>query len=98
LDVRSNGPKIDIWKGRKFISLFGYKFNIDKTRVKSVNELFKKLKDEIWEFRTLYNKTQYRIFGFWDKTASEHTNMLTFNTFGFSSIYKTISFLSTPHF
>ena len=50
------------------------------------------------QFRTLYNKTQYRIFGFWDKTASEHTNMLTFNTFGFSSIYKTISFLSTPHF
>ncbi len=31
-------------------------------------ELFKKLENsEIWEFRTLYNKTAYRIFAFWDK-------------------------------
>jgi len=41
-------------------------FNIDKSKVKSDNELFKKLKGEIWEFRTLYNKTYYRIFAFWD--------------------------------
>lgn len=32
-------------------------FNIDKSKVKSDSELFKKLKGEIWEFRTLYNKT-----------------------------------------
>jgi len=31
-------------------------------------ELFKKLDGtEIWEFRTLYNKTCYRLFAFWDK-------------------------------
>lgn len=31
-------------------------------------ELFKKLENsEIWEFRTLYNKTAYRLFAFWDK-------------------------------
>ena len=31
-------------------------------------ELFKKLDNtEIWEFRTLYNKTAYRLFSFWDK-------------------------------
>ena len=31
-------------------------------------ELFKKLDGtEIWEFRTLYNKTYYRLFAFWDK-------------------------------
>ena len=31
-------------------------------------ELFKKLEDtEIWEFRTLYSKTAYRLFAFWDK-------------------------------
>lgn len=31
-------------------------------------ELFKKLDgSEIWEFRTLYNKTYYRLFAFWDK-------------------------------
>lgn len=30
--------------------------------------LFKKLENsEIWEFRTQYNKTAYRLFSFWDK-------------------------------
>lgn len=32
------------------------------------NELFKKLENtEIWEFRTLYQGTAYRLFSFWDK-------------------------------
>jgi hypothetical protein len=35
-------------------------FNIDKSKIKNDNELFKKLKGEIWEFRTLYNKTAYK--------------------------------------
>ena len=43
-------------------------FNIDKSKIKNDNELFKKLKGEIWEFRTLHNKTHFRIFAFWDKT------------------------------
>lgn len=35
-------------------------------------ELFKKLENtEIWEFRTLYDKTAYRLFAFWD--AEEET-------------------------
>ena len=35
------------------------------------NELFKKLDGtEIWEFRTLYNKTYYRLFAFWDKDSN----------------------------
>lgn len=30
-------------------------------------DLFKKLEGtEIWEFRTLFNKTAYRLFAFWD--------------------------------
>ena len=34
------------------------------------NELFKKLgSTEIWEFRTLYDKTYYRLFAFWDKES-----------------------------
>ena len=34
-------------------------------------ELFKKLgSSEIWEFRTLYNKTCYRLFAFWDRDAN----------------------------
>ena len=43
-------------------------YNIQKARITNDNELFKKLIGEIWEFRTLYNKTHYRLFAFWDKT------------------------------
>jgi hypothetical protein len=43
-------------------------FNIDKAKVKTDNTLFKKLTSDIWEFRTLFNKKQYRLFAFWDKT------------------------------
>lgn len=33
-------------------------------------ELFKKLDNsEIWEFRTLYKGTAYRLFPFWDKDS-----------------------------
>ena len=52
-------------------------FNIDKAKVKTDNELFKKLKGEIWEFRTLFNKTHYRIFAFWDKEDNDRTLVLT---------------------
>ena len=38
------------------------------------------------QFLRLYNKTRYRIFRFWEKTALEHTNMFTFYNFGFSII------------
>jgi phage-related protein len=51
-------------------------FNIDKSKIKNDNELFKKLKGEIWEFRTLYNKTYFRIFVFWDKTEKTKTLVL----------------------
>ena len=52
-------------------------FNIDKAKFKNDKTLFKKLKGEIWEFRTLYNKTYYRIFAFWDKEEKEETLVLT---------------------
>jgi hypothetical protein len=39
-------------------------FNIDKAKVKTDNELFKKLNGEIWEFRTLYNKTHLEFLHF----------------------------------
>lgn len=51
-------------------------FNIDKSKIKNNNELFKKLKGEIWEFRTLNNKTYFRIFAFWDKTEKIETIVL----------------------
>ncbi len=48
-------------------------YNIWKARSTNDKELFKKLQDEIWEFRTLYNKTYYRLFAFWDKTDRKDT-------------------------
>jgi phage-related protein len=51
-------------------------FNIRKAQFISDPELFKKLTDNIWEFRTLYNKTYYRLFAFWDKTNNKDTLVL----------------------
>jgi phage-related protein len=51
-------------------------FNIDKAKIKNNKELFKKLKDDIWEFRCLYNKTYFRIFAFWDKEDNQETLVL----------------------
>lgn len=42
-------------------------YNITKASFINDSELFKKLTDEIWEFRTIYNKSHYRLFAFWDK-------------------------------
>jgi phage-related protein len=43
-------------------------YNMDKAKVLIDIDLFKKLTDEIWEFRTRYNGLQYRLLAFWDKT------------------------------
>ena len=48
-------------------------YNIDKAANLNDRELFKKLKDEIWEFRALYNKTHFRLFAFWDKSDKSQT-------------------------
>ena len=55
-------------------------YNIWKARSSNDKELFKKLQDEIWEFRTKYNKTCYRLFAFWDK--SERTDTVVISTHG----------------
>ena len=52
-------------------------FNIDKAKAKTDNELFKKLKGEIWEFRTKYNKLYFRFFAFWDKTENTYTLVIS---------------------
>lgn len=51
-------------------------FNIDKAKIKTDRELFKKLKGQIWEFRTLFNKAHFRIFAFWDKENKQETLVL----------------------
>jgi len=56
-------------------------FNIRKAQIDRDPERFKKLKDEIWELRTLFQGFQYRLLAFWDKTDSQST--LVISTHGF---------------
>jgi phage-related protein len=51
-------------------------YNIRKAQITNDPELFKKLTATIWEFRTLYNQTYYRLFAFWDKTEGKNTVVL----------------------
>jgi len=55
-------------------------YNISKARLTNDRELFKKLNDEIWEFRTLFNKRHYRLLAFWDKR--EKIESLVISTHG----------------
>ena len=52
-------------------------YNIWKSRCIADKELFCKLKDEIWEFRTKFDKTYYRLFAFWDKTDKMDTVVIS---------------------
>lgn len=54
-------------------------YNIHKAKFVNDNELLKKLNDNIWEFRTLYNKTYYRLLAFWDKTDNKETFVIATN-------------------
>ena len=55
-------------------------YNIRKSQVVNDNELFKKLNELIWEFRTLYEGKSYRLFSFWDK--SDESEALVIATHG----------------
>ena len=55
-------------------------YNIDKARIVNDPKLFKKLRDDIWEFRTDYSGLQYRLLAFWDK--AENVNTLVVATHG----------------
>jgi phage-related protein len=48
-------------------------YNLKKSQYIKDSELLKKLNDNIWEFRTLYNQTAFRLFSFWDKTKNQET-------------------------
>lgn len=56
-------------------------YNIRKAQIENNPQHFKKLTDEIWEFRTLYKGLQYRLLAFWDKTSSIKT--LVVSTHGY---------------
>lgn len=52
-------------------------YNIWKARSTNDKELFKKLQGEVWEFRTKFNKTYYRLLAFWDKTDKADTVVIS---------------------
>ena len=56
-------------------------YNIRKAQIENDPELFKKINDDIWEFRTLYQGIHYRFLSFWDKTIKSKT--LVVSTHGF---------------
>ncbi len=56
-------------------------YNIRKVQNEHDPKLLKKITDDIWEFRTLYEGLQYRLLAFWDKTESQET--LVISTHGF---------------
>ena len=47
-------------------------YNMGKSMYYINKDIFKKLENtDIWEFRTLYNKTAYRLFAFWDNDSKK---------------------------
>ena len=56
-------------------------YNIDLAEQTNNPKLFKKLKQDIWEFRTNYTGLQIRLLAFWDKTDNKET--LVIATHGF---------------
>lgn len=56
-------------------------YNIDLAEQTNDPKLFKKLQNDIWEFRTKFAGLQIRLLAFWDKT--DKTDTLVFATHGF---------------
>lgn len=56
-------------------------YDIDLTEQTNDPRLFKKLQEEIWEFRTRYAGKQIRLLASWDKTDNKET--LVMATHGF---------------
>lgn len=56
-------------------------YNIDLAEQTNDSKLFKKLQNDIWEFRTKFAGLQIRLLAFWDKTESIET--LVIATHGF---------------
>lgn len=56
-------------------------YNIDLAEQTNDPKLFKKLKYEIWEFRTTFAGLQIRLLAFWDKSDKKET--LVIATHGF---------------
>ena len=67
--------KLDKKTARKII------YNIDLAEQTNDSRLFKKLQNDIWEFRTKYAWLQIRVLAFWDKSDNKETFVIA--THGF---------------
>ena len=56
-------------------------YNLRKAQVTNNTKVFKKLRNDIWEFRTSYGGLQYRLLAFWDKRKPHQS--LVIATHGF---------------
>ena len=56
-------------------------YNIDLAEQTNDSKLFKKLQNDIWEFRTKFDGLQIRLLAFWDKSDNKET--LVIATHGF---------------
>ena len=52
-------------------------YNIRKAQYIQDENLFKKLEDDIWEFRTLYKKEKIRLFAFRHRVGNIETVIIT---------------------
>jgi len=64
-------------------------YNIRKSQLEHNPELFKKLSDDIWEFRTKYRRLHYRLLAFWDK--SDRFETLVVSTHGMKTTHNNAS-------
>lgn len=48
-------------------------YNVASAEQTNDPELFKKLTNDIWKFRTRFGNLQYRLLAFWDKTEKDCT-------------------------
>jgi len=75
-------------EANEFIASFDAKaikkilYNVDLAEQTNDPKLFKKLRDDIWEFRIRNGNNQLRLLAFWDK--SDGNNTLVFATHGFT--------------
>lgn len=67
--------KLDPETTRKII------YNIDHAELTNDPKLFKKLQNDIWEFRTEFAGLQIRLLAFWDKTDNKETLVIATNGF-----------------
>ncbi|MCF0061726.1 type II toxin-antitoxin system RelE/ParE family toxin [Dyadobacter chenwenxiniae] len=56
-------------------------YNVELAQKTNDPRLFKKLGDDIWEFRTNYSGDCIRLLAFWDKTDGKNTLVVATNGF-----------------